>query len=196
MGPAVTVVLYGEVGSGKSWWLAQHRGAEHDGVPTLGYDVSEETIGQPSQTVRWVDTSGEERWLPSQPWLRSVNLVVFVFSPQNHASWLGVPRWIERTNEWHRGAHERLLLGVNRAGARRVVPRDVVIAVAMLCGLTYVEWDASRPCGVSAAVRALLVGAARRRTVQDRFASAGGGATRTLTPEANCFSCRCARAER
>ena len=194
MAPAVTVALYGNVGSGKSWWLATHQGAQHDGAPTLGYDVSEERVD--AHTVRWVDTSGEKRWMSSHPWFPRVDLVVFVFSPQDRNSWLGVPSWIKRSNGWHRGAHERMLLGVHRAGERACVPHDAVLAVAMLCGLTYVESDGgARPCGVTAAVRALCVGAQSQTTVEGRFAKGGGRATRTVTPETSCFSCSCRGAD-
>ena len=191
----VTVALYGEVNSGKSWWLAAHLGAAHDGVSTLGYDVVEERVhsGGDETTVRWVDTSGSDRWVEAQPWFPRVDLVVFVFSPQDRASWLGVPRWIERANDWHRGEHQRLLLGVSRAGSRRTVPRDAVLSVSMLFGLTYVEYGGGRPCGVTASVRALCDGAACQTTVNGRFVRGGGRAQRTLTPDGCLFSCRCAR---
>ena len=140
-------------------------------------------------TVRWVDTSGDDRWTASQPWFRNVDLVIFVFSPQVRTSWLGIPRWIERANEWHRGPHERLLLGIHRTGRRIAVPHDAVIAVAMLWGVTYVEHDAVHPCGVTSAVRALCSGSAT--SVQGRFVLGGGDRERPSTPEGSCFNCQC-----
>ena len=192
-GGVVTVVLYGAVGTGKSWWLSGHLGTAHDDAPTLGYDVKEERVchDRGETTVRWVDTSGDDRWVASQPWFPRVDLVVFVFSPQDHGSWLGVPNWIDRANGWHRGAHERLLLGVRRDGAATTVPHDAVLSVSMLFGLTYVECDGRKPCGLTASVRALCCGAQCQTSVNSRFVQGGGMARRTVTPDGCLFSCRC-----
>lgn len=169
-----TVVLYGESGVGKTRWLAGHLGLDY--VPTFGYNVVEEQVQVRGTThrVRWVDTSGDARWLESQPWFPRVDLVIVAFSPQQRESWARVPSWIARANAWHTGNHERLLVGLHQLSSGSSVRTPTILSMATLCAMTYIDIPRNAPpraLGLAAVVRALCCGAHERRSVTARFAA-------------------------
>ena len=146
-----TIALFGDSGVGKStlWRTVVGRSTEFVQT-TVGYDVAEAALL--SHAVRWVDTSGEERWQPFLPWVdpSSLDLVLLCFDTNRMSSWLNLEGWLDVVND----GTPRIVVGIKSGSARSVSYRRASTA-AMVNGIPYVEWDGTAD-GVHALVDLLL----------------------------------------
>jgi len=197
--PALTVALYGDQGVGKTTLCRRLCGVNQprNTGPTLGYDVKEGRLM--GTKVRWLDTSGAPRFVRPEPWLKHVDLVVFVFGTHNKASWLNLEFWLRRTELWHGRQGTRVAVGLVHGGVSRTVSMRLASATAMLIGAQYLEIDDD-----DATLRPLIdivslhaVGAHQHSTLAKRFSSgqlhAGVGErwgnTPLAPPSVGCISC-------
>lgn len=135
-----TVSFYGDIGTGKTA-LRQAICSEQRGLvtePTLGYEVVERTIR--GGWVRFCDTSGEERWQSSLPWIPKGDLAIVVFSVHSQSSWLNVPKWIENVRTWH-GQNVPIVVVATQLNPtkRRAISKRRSSLSCMLESLTYIE---------------------------------------------------------